>query len=338
MNEKKPEKVESVPASLKPLDFVLSKELIREKRASRRAKIFFSALFFAYLTVFLNLFLGFAGVDLNGQPEKVAEVQGKGRLGIIEITGEIKAGVGSRTSANAVAPQLQRLMRNPAVKAVVLDMNSPGGSPVQSARINDQIYKLKEKYKKPVVAILGDLCASGCYYIAAAADEIIADKGSLVGSIGVIMPGFGFVDAMHNLGVERRTVAAGSHKSLLDPFQPVNSEERKHMQVMVESIHNQFMDVVKKGRGKKLVGADDLLFSGLIWTGEQAIENGLVDRLGSVLDYAEENKLALLDPPAEKPLDKILRRLKPSISLDVDAEALFSDIVSASQAKRIALK
>jgi protease-4 len=168
-------------------------------------------------------------------------------------------------------------------QAVVLLINSPGGSPVQAGIINDEIHRLKAKYKKPVYAVVEESCASAAYYIAAAADQIFVDKASIVGSIGVLMDGFGFTGLMEKLGVERRLMTAGENKGFLDPFSPQTDKQRAYAQAMLDQIHQQFIDVVKKGRGKRLKETPEM-FSGLFWSGQQAVDLGLADQLGN-LDY-----------------------------------------------------
>ena len=166
-------------------------------------------------------------------------------------------------------------------------INSPGGSPVQSGYINDEIVRLREEYSdKPFYVVITDVCASGGYYIASAADKIYADKASIVGSIGVRMDGFGFVDAMEKIGVERRLLTAGENKGFLDPFRPQKEEDIKHVTALLSDIHQQFIDVVKKGRGDRLKDSPNL-FSGYIWTGEQALAMGLVDELASSSQVAK---------------------------------------------------
>lgn len=173
---------------------------------------------------------------------------------------------------------------------VMLKINSPGGSPVQAGQVYREIQHLKQQYpEKKVVAVITDLGASGAYYIAAAADQIYADRASIVGSIGVIMRGFGFVDAINKLGVERRVLAAGDNKDMLDPFKPMTAEQKKYVHVMLDAIHQQFIDAVKKGRGERLqVEHHAELFSGLFWTGEKALELGLIDGLGGPLTVARK--------------------------------------------------
>ena len=166
---------------------------------------------------------------------------------------------------------------------MVLLINSPGGSPVQAGIINDEIMRLKAKHKKPVYAVVEETCASAAYYIAVAADKIFVDKASIVGSIGVLMDGFGFTGLMDKLGVERRLMTAGENKGFLDPFSPQTEQQRAFAQTMLDQIHQQFIGVVKAGRGKRLKETPEM-FSGLFWSGQQAIELGLADQLGN-LDY-----------------------------------------------------
>jgi len=187
-----------------------------------------------------------------------------------------------------VVTALREAFEDEKTRGVILRMNTPGGSPVQSAYINDEIYRLKELYPDiKVYAVIVDVCASGGYYIAAAADEIYADKGSLVGSIGVLMNGFGFENAIDKIGVTRRLYTAGENKSFLDPFMTPQDEDVDHTKSMISNIHKQFIDVVKKGRADRLKD-DPILFSGYIWTGEQSLELGLVDKLGSSSYVARE--------------------------------------------------
>jgi protease-4 len=207
----------------------------------------------------------------------------------------VKGVISSETDASAdrVISGLREAFEADHVKGVILRINSPGGSPVQSAYINDEIRRLKAKFKEdkgkdmPVYAVAADLCASGGYYIAAGADEIYADKGSLVGSIGVRIDAFGFEQAMKELGVERRLLTAGKNKGILDPFSPLPEDQREFLQGVLDDLHQQFIAAVKKGRGDRLKGGDEL-FSGLFWSGEQALALGLVDGLGSSSYVARE--------------------------------------------------
>ncbi len=243
-----------------------------EQRRSRRWGIFFKSLTFIYLFVALYLFI----------PTDVIvkeTVTSKPHTALIDVSGVIAEG--EDANANDIAHSLRNAFKDKSTKGIILRINSPGGSPVQAGYIYDEIKRLRGLYPETkVYAVIGDLCASGGYYIAAAADEIYADKASLVGSIGVISSGFGFVDLMEKLGVERRALAAGDHKAFLDPFSPLNEEEKTFWQGVLNTTHQQFINQVKAGRGDRLKD-EPKLFSGLIWTGEQAKELGLVDGLGS---------------------------------------------------------
>ncbi len=200
---------------------------------------------------------------------------------VIDIKGEIATG--SEASAEAVVVALRGAFEDAGAQAVVLLIDSPGGSPVQAGIINDEVQRLKALHKKPVYAVVEESCASAAYYIAVSTDKIFVDKASIVGSIGVLMDGFGFTGLMERLGVERRLMTAGANKGFLDPFSPQTETQRAFAQAMLDQIHRQFIDVVKAGRGDRLKETPDT-FSGLFWTGQQAIEMGLADQLGS-LDY-----------------------------------------------------
>ncbi len=252
---------------------------LNEQRRGRRWNIFFRALLFAYL--FLILFLIFLPPDRAATTLTTSK-----HTALVEVRGVIADD--SDASADNVVTGLRSAFENKHSAGVIVRINSPGGSPVQAGYINDEIRRLREKYPdKPVYAVVSDICASGGYYVAAAADEIYADKASIVGSIGVIMSSFGLVDAMEKLGIERRLLTAGENKGFLDPFSPSKDAEVAHAQALLKSIHQQFIDVVKEGRGDRLKD-NDKLFSGLIWTGEQSLELGLVDGLGSSSYVARE--------------------------------------------------
>lgn len=205
----------------------------------------------------------------------------KPHTAVIEIKGEIAAG--GDASAEQVVASMRSAFEDSGTQAVVLLINSPGGSPVQAGIINDEIHRLKAKYNKPVYAVVEEMCASAAYYIAAGADKIYVDKASIVGSIGVLMDGFGFTGLMDKLGVERRLLTAGENKGFMDPFSPQTEKQRTYAQSMLDQIHQQFIGVVKAGRGNRLKETPET-FSGLFWTGQQAVEMGLADQLGN-LDY-----------------------------------------------------
>lgn len=250
---------------------------LKEQRRARRWGIFFKLFMVTYLVVFLILLIPGAETGLSSTKQHTA---------IIELRGVIADN--AEASADNVVTSLRDAFEAKHSSAVILRINSPGGSPVQSGYIYDEIKRLRGIYPgKPLYAVITDMCASGGYYIASAADEIYADKASIVGSIGVVMSGFGFVDGMEKLGVERRMLTAGESKGFLDPFSPLKKKDVTHIKSMLSNIHQQFIDVVKAGRGDRLK-SDDEIFSGLVWTGEQSVEMGLTDGLGSASYVARE--------------------------------------------------
>ena len=204
---------------------------------------------------------------------------------VIEIKGEISSD--SSASAEAVVAATKAAFEDAGAQAIVLLINSPGGSPVQAGIINDELKRLRAMYRKPVYTVVEESCASAAYYIAAVSDRIYVDKASIVGSIGVLMDGFGFVGLMDKLGIERRLMTAGENKGFLDPFSPQSEKQREYAQAMLNVVHKQFIDVVRAGRGKKLKESPEL-FSGLFWTGQQAVEMGLADQLGNLEFVARE--------------------------------------------------
>lgn len=256
----------------------LAESSLREQRRARRWGIFFKALTFAYIGGIIFMF-GDANMAKIDTSEK--------HTALIELSGVIADK--EEASADNIVTALRDAFDNENSAGVILRINSPGGSPVQSGYIYDEIRRLrKANPDTPLYAVVTDICASGGYYIASAADKIYADKASIVGSIGVRMDNFGFVDAMNKLGIERRTLTAGENKALLDPFLPENENAKAHMQTMLSEIHQQFIDAVKQGRGDRLDTNVDGVFSGLIWTGEAAVTIGLVDELASASHVARE--------------------------------------------------
>jgi len=246
--------------------------LLRERRAERRWRVFFRL---AWLLIFVLIAWSvFASRTHSGTASGP-------HTALIEVRGEIAPE--SEASAENLVAAIKTAFEDSGSRAVVLRINSPGGSPVQAGIVNDEIRRLKAKHKKPVYAVVDEVCASGAYYIAVAADEIFVDKASLVGSIGVLMDGFGFAGTMEKLGVERRLLTAGENKGMLDPFSPQNEKHRAYAQAMIDQIHQQFIKVVKDGRGKRLKESGDT-FSGLFWNGEEAVRQGLADKFGN-LDY-----------------------------------------------------
>lgn len=249
-----------------------------EQRKSRRWGIFFKILTFVYL--FALLFMFRAPVE-SGLDASAGE-----HTALIEIRGPIAAD--EEANADNIVGALRDAFEAPDAKAIVLRINSPGGSPVQAGYINDEIERLRQAHPdKKVYAVISDIGASGAYYIAVAADEIYADKASLVGSIGVVAGGFGFTGVMDKVGVDRRLYTSGEHKAFLDPFSPEEPEEVKFWNQVLDTTHQQFIEQVKEGRGDRLKDSDEL-FSGLIWTGEQALGLGLIDGLGSASYVARE--------------------------------------------------
>lgn len=249
---------------------------VHEQRRARRWSMFFRLFIALYLLLVLAIYVHNLGYDEHS-------LSGGGKhTALVQLSGVIAED--AEANADDINQALRGAFEDKNTAGVILRVNSPGGSPVQAGQIHDEMIRLREKYPDiPLHVVIDDICASGGYYVAAAADKIYADKASVVGSVGVIMSGFGFVDAMDKLGIERRLLTAGENKALLDPFSPKKEAEQAHLQSMLDQIHQQFIDVVKKGRGGHLKD-DDQLFSGLVWTGEKAVELGLVDALGSA-DY-----------------------------------------------------
>jgi protease-4 len=245
---------------------------LNEQKATRRWKTFVRLSWLAF-------FIFLAWLALSRSAPSTAKTTA--HTAVVEIKGEIANG--GDASAEFVVAAMKTAFEDEGAKGVILLINSPGGSPVQAGIINDEIKRLKAKYKKPVYAVVEETCASAAYYIAAATDKIYVDKASIVGSIGVLMDGFGFTGLMDKLGVERRLLTAGANKGFLDPFSPMSEHQRTLAQNMLDTIHQQFIAVVKKGRGERLKETPET-FSGLFWSGEQAVQMGLADQLGS-LDY-----------------------------------------------------
>ena len=256
----------------------LAESSLREQRRARRWGIFFKSLTFAYIAALIFMYADTDMSHVNLKEKHTA---------LVELNGVISDK--DEANADSVVTALRDAFDNDNSAGVILRINSPGGSPVQSGYIYDEMRRLREKHPDtPLYAVVTDICASGGYYIASAADKIYADKASIVGSIGVRMDNFGFVEAIDKLGVERRTLTAGENKALLDPFLPENDKAKAHMQTMLDEIHQQFIDSVKKGRGDRLDTTVEGIFSGLIWTGEAAVNIGLVDALGSSSHVARE--------------------------------------------------
>jgi protease IV len=254
----------------------LATNYMAEQKTARRWRTFVRLAWLAFFA-----FMAWSVLD-RGAPSKDFSAD---HTAVIEIKGEISSG--GETSADQVITSLRNAFEDKGAKAVVLLINSPGGSPVQAGMINDEIYRLKTLHKKPVYAVVEETCASAAYYIAVAADQIYVDKASIVGSIGVLMDGFGFTGLMDKLGIERRLMTAGENKGFMDPFSPQTEKHRVFTQGMLNEIHQQFIAVVKKGRGTRLKETSET-FTGLFWSGQQAIELGLADKIGTLDFVARE--------------------------------------------------
>lgn len=291
---------------------------VTEQRRARRWGIFFKGLTFVYLLVVLSLAMPAS--------QSLSPSRGKEHTAAVRIDGVIQEG--AEAGADAVIASLREAFESKHAKAIVLIINSPGGSPVQAGYINDEIRRLKQKHGKKVYAVIRDIGASGAYYIAAAADEIYADKASLVGSIGVTASSFGVTEAMQKLGIERRNYTAGEHKEFLSPFAPINAEESAFWREVLAVTHRQFINVVKEGRGQRLKESPEL-FSGYVWTGEQAVAMGLVDGLGSASYVARELVKAedLVEyshsvPPFERFMRKIGTSFGAGVLASIESKAV----------------
>jgi len=254
----------------------LAMSAIQEQRRSRHWSILFKTLGFLYLFIVLFLAAGWFGSDGVSIKEHTA---------LVDLQGVIAA---DQASADSIISSLQSAFDDKKTKGVILRINSPGGSPVQAGQIHDEIKRLRALHPDiPLYAVVDDICASGGYYVAAGADKIFVDKASIVGSIGVLMDGFGFTQTMQKLGVERRLLTAGENKGFLDPFSPVDPKQETYAKQMLEEIHGQFIGVVREGRGKRLKETPEM-FSGLVWSGEKSIQLGLADGLGNVESVARD--------------------------------------------------
>ena len=282
---------------------------INEQRSARRWGIFFKL---AGLLLFLFFIMAIIGASAS---KKSKFSTASNYTAVVDINGIILQG--AEASADNIIPALQDAFSDEKVKGIVLRCNSPGGSPVQSSYIYDEIRRLKALYKdKKIIAVAADLCASGGYFIVSAADEIYANKSSLVGSIGVRMKGFGVVEAMKKIGIESRELTAGEHKAILDPFSPRKPEEEAFVKKMLATTHKHFIDAVKAGRGDRLKNDPDI-FSGLFWTGEDAKELGLIDGFGSDAYVAREviGAKEMVDfTPKKNFLDKLSKRVGTSVT------------------------
>jgi protease-4 len=286
-----------------------ARELLRDRRSERRWRIFFRL-------VWLALALAVAW-GLMSQRMAMTAPSGP-HTALVEIRGEID----SEAEANAenLVAALTSAFEDTGAQAVVLRINSPGGSPVQAGIVNDEIHRLKGLHKKKVYAVVEEVCASGAYYIAVAADDIYVDKASLVGSIGVLMDGFGFVGLMDKVGIERRLLTAGKNKGMLDPFSPQDETQRAYAKVMIDQVHQQFIKVVRDGRGPRLKETAET-FSGLFWNGEEAIKIGLADHFGS-LDYVAREVIKAPEVIDYTPKENVAERLAKRFGASIGAGAM----------------
>lgn len=274
---------------------------LNEQKTSRRWGIFFKLMTFAYLIAVL-------GIAIYPRFKDDIGSTGTQHAAVIDVQGVIAEG--EPASADTVIEGLRDAIKDKNTKGIILNINSPGGSPVQSAYIFDEIRRLKKQHPDmPIYSVVGDICASGGYYIASASDKIYVNQASIIGSIGVIMNGFGFSNVLEKLGVERRLLTAGEHKAMLDPFSPVNQQESTHMQSLLNQVHQQFISAVREGRGGRLKEAEmPEMFSGLIWTGTEGVKLGLADDFGSVDSVAREvldTEEKLNFTPQERLIDRL---------------------------------
>ena len=286
-----------------------ARELLRDRRSERRWRIFFRL-------VWLALALAVAWGLLSQRMAMTAP--SSPHTALVEIRGEIDSN--AEANAESLVAALTSAFEDTGAQAVVLRINSPGGSPVQAGIVNDEIHRLKVLHKKKVYAVVEEVCASGAYYIAVAADDIYVDKASLVGSIGVLMDGFGFVGLMDKLGIERRLLTAGKNKGMLDPFSPQDETQRAYAKLMIDQVHQQFIKVVRDGRGQRLKETPET-FSGLFWNGEEAIKIGLADHFGS-LDYVAREVIKAPEVIDYTPKPNVAERLVKRFGASIGAGAM----------------
>ncbi len=286
-----------------------ARQWLADRRSDRRWRLFLRLVWLLLIGALLWTLI----VQQHG-----ASAPTSAHTALIDVSGEIAAD--SEASAEGLNAALRSAFEDVGAQAVVLRINSPGGSPVQAGLIYDEIVRLKAQHKKKVYAVCEELCASAAYYIAAGADDIYVDKASIVGSIGVLMDGFGFTGTMEKLGVERRLLTAGENKGLLDPFSPQSEAHKAYAQQLIDQVHRQFIAVVKQGRGKRLKESPDT-FSGLFWSGEGAIAQGLADRLGS-LDYVAREVVGAEEVIDYTPKENVAERLAKRFGAAIGAGAV----------------
>lgn len=302
----------------------LASSALTEQKTSRRWSVFFKGLTFAYLFIILFFALGWLGGGAKNIGAHTA---------LIEVAGVIESG--GDVNADSFMKSLHDAYDDKGTKGIILRINSPGGSPVQAGIINEEIKRQKKLHPKiPVYAVVEDICASGGYYIAVAADKIYVDKASIVGSIGVLMDGYGFTEVMKKVGVERRLMTAGENKAMLDPFSPVNPKHQAFAQTMLNEIHEQFKTVVRQGRTTRLKETPET-FSGLFWSGEQSIRMGLADAIGSADYVAREiiKQEKIVDFTSQEDFaSRIAKRIGASASASF-GEMLAKQMVKAGEVK-----
>ena len=300
------ESVHNVPGWEREVLEKLAMAAVTEQRRGRRWGVFFKTLMFVYL-------IGIGAMAFYPKFEAGMSGEGSAHTAVIDVVGVIAES--ESANAESIIEGLRDAVKDKNTKGIILNINSPGGSPVQAAYIYDEIRRLKVKHPDMAFhAVVSDLCASAGYYVAVAADKIYVNQSSMIGSIGVLMNGFGFVNMMEKLGVDRRLIISGEHKALMDPFSPVNEEETKHMQTLLDDVHQQFITAVRVGRGERLLEFDEM-FSGLVWTGTQGIKLGLADDYGSVDSVARDvfgTKKTMNFTPHERLLDKIVGKFGAS--------------------------
>ncbi len=286
-----------------------AQDYLKDRRSTRRWNLLIRL---GWLAAFAVLVWGFV---MQNSP---ASAPSGPHTALVELRGEIAADTAA--SAEVMLSGLKSAFEDVGARAVVIRINSPGGSPVQAGIIHDELQRLKKLHDKPLYVVVEESCASGAYYVAAAADAIYVDKASIVGSIGVLMDGFGFTGLMDKLGVERRLITAGRNKGMLDPYSPLPERQRALAQAMIDQIHQQFIDVVRQGRGDKLKETEDT-FSGLFWNGEEAVKLGLADGLGN-LDYVAREVVKAENIIDYTPHENVAERLAKRFGASVGAGAV----------------
>jgi protease-4 len=304
-NQNKPEVI-STPGWEREVIEKLALAAVTEQTRARRWSVFFKSLMFLYLlAVFGVAMYPKLGPNIGGS--------GKDHTAIVNVVGMIAED--KEANADSIIESLRNAVKDEHTKGIILHANSPGGSPVQSSYVYEEIRKIKKEHPNlPIYAVVSDMCASGCYFIVSASDKIFVNPSSLVGSIGVLMDGFGFVDGMQKLGVERRLLTAGAHKAMLDPFSPPKDDETQYMKGLLDQVHQQFITAVKAGRGDRLKESPDM-FSGLVWTGEEGVKLGVVDGISNQDTVAKDliGAETLIDfSQQEHLLDKIAGKLGTS--------------------------